>query len=190
MYKEEKINNLNKKIVEKYWDDEIVLGHGNVNSSLILIGEAPGSNEVKLKKPFVGQAGKQFDEFLEVLEVNREDIYITNAVKYRPTKKSKKTEGVVNRPPTTKEIDCFKEYLFEEIDIIKPKIIATLGNSPLKALFDSSYKIGEIHGKVFNKCINGKDYKVYPLYHPAAILYRRQLKEVYLKDLMGLKKLL
>lgn len=190
MIKKQRIDKLNKKILEKYSDKKVVLGHGNINSSIILIGEAPGSKEVELNKPFVGQAGKQFDEFLEMLEINREDVYITNVVKYRPTRKSKKTEGLINRPPTIKEIENFREYLFEEIDIIGPKIIVTLGNTPLKALFDNSYNIGEIHGNLFTKYIDGQKYKVYPLYHPAAILYRRQLKEVYIDDLIGLKNLL
>lgn len=190
MQKEERIDELNRKILEEYSDQKIVLGHGNINSSILLIGEAPGSKEVELQKPFVGQAGKHFDEFLEILEIDRKKVYITNTVKYRPTKKSKRTEGVVNRPPTKKEIVAFKVYLFEEIDIISPKIIIPLGNTPLKALFKDEHKISEVHGTLFNISINETDYNVYPLYHPAAVIYRRELKKVYVDDLKKLKKII
>lgn len=190
LQKEERLNKLNKKILEVYNEQKIVLGHGNINSSILLIGEAPGSKEVELQKPFVGQAGKHFDEFLEILEIDREKVYITNTVKYRPTKKSKRTEGVVNRPPTKKEIEAFKVYLFEEIDIISPKIIVPLGNTPLKALFKDQQKIGEAHGTLFSISINETYYNVYPLYHPAAVIYRRELKQVYVEDLKKLKKII
>ena len=190
LQKEERLNKLNKKILEVYNEQKIVLGHGNINSSILLIGEAPGSKEFELQKPFVGQAGKHFDEFLEILEIDREKVYITNTVKYRPTKKSKRTEGVVNRPPTKKEIEAFKVYLFEEIDIISPKIIVPLGNTPLKALFKDQQKIGEAHGTLFSISINETYYNVYPLYHPAAVIYRRELKQVYVEDLKKLKKII
>lgn len=190
MIKKQRIDRLNKKIIEGYSDKKIVLGHGNINSSIILIGEAPGSKEVELNKPFVGQAGKYFDEFLEILEIDREKVYVTNTVKYRPTKKSLKTEGVVNRPPTKKEIESFKEYLFEEIDIISPSIIIPLGNTPLKALFKEQHKISEVHGELFNILINNTNYKVFPLYHPAAVIYRRELKKTYIDDLKKLKKII
>lgn len=190
LQKEERLNKLNKKILEVYNEQKIVLGHGNINSSILLIGEAPGSKEVELQKPFVGQAGKHFDEFLEILEIDREKVYITNTVKYRPTKKSKRTEGVVNRPPTKKEIEAFKVYLIEEIDIISPKIIVPLGNTPLKALFKDQQKIGQAHGTLFNISINETYYNVYPLYHPAAVIYRRELKQVYVEDLKKLKKII
>lgn len=190
MSKKQRIDRLNRKITEEYSNQKIVLGHGNINSSIILIGEAPGSKEVELNKPFVGQAGKNFDEFLEILEIDRERVYITNTVKYRPTKKSSKTEGVVNRTPTKKEIESFKEYLLEEIDIIRPKIIVTLGNTPLKALFQEEHKISEVHGTLFNISINRIDYNVYPLYHPAAVIYRREIRKVYIDDLMKLKKII
>ncbi|WP_234978627.1 uracil-DNA glycosylase [Anaerosalibacter sp. Marseille-P3206] len=190
MLKQQRIDRLNRKILEEYSEQKIVLGHGNINSSIILIGEAPGSNEVKLQKPFVGQAGKNFDEFLEILEIDREEVYITNVVKYRPTKKSLKTQGVINRTPTKKEIELFKGYLLEEIDIIKPKIIVPLGNTPLKALFQKEHKISEVHGTLFNISINEIDYNVYPLYHPAAVIYRRELRKVYVDDLKKLKKII
>lgn len=179
---------LNKKITEKYPEENLVLGYGNLDSPIILIGEAPGAKEIELGEPFVGQAGKHLDGFLEVLEIKKEDIYITNSVKYRPTKTNPKTERLSNRTPTAKEINDFKEFIFEEIDILNPIIIVTLGNTPLKSIFSSNIKIGDVHGKVIEADIDGIKYKVFPLYHPAAIIYNRSLKEVYMSDLVNLKK--
>ncbi|PAB58415.1 uracil-DNA glycosylase [Anaeromicrobium sediminis] len=189
--KEIQLEELNKKILEENKDEEIVLGNGSVNSTIVLIGEAPGAKEVEAKLPFVGQAGKHLQEFLEILELDRSELYITNTVKFRPTKESPKTGGKINRPPSKKEIGEFKEYLFDEINIIKPKVIVTLGNVPLKTVTgDESSKIGDLHGKESKVIINGKEYNLFPLYHPAAVIYRRELKEVYYGDLEVLKKFL
>lgn len=188
--KHERIQSLNKRILEDYTNENIVFGDGNLDCSIMLIGEAPGAKEVELKKPFVGQAGKYLDEFIEVLDIEREQLYITNVVKYRPTKKSTKTDGVVNRTPTNIEIEKFKKYLIEEIDIIDPEIIVPLGNTPIKGIFEDNLKIGEVHGKALKANIKGKEYMVFPLYHPAAVIYRRELKKVYLDDLQELKKLI
>lgn len=189
--KDKKLEELNSKILNKFHDKEIVLGDGNSDSRIVLIGEAPGAKEVELKKPFVGQAGKYLKEFLEMLEIKREDIYITNVVKFRPTKESKKTGGEINRPPTEKEIKDFKEFLFDEINIVNPNVIVTLGNTPLKAILeDKLVKIGDFHGKDIKISINQKTYCVFPLYHPAAVIYNRKLKETYIKDLNALRYLL
>lgn len=185
--KQKKLNNLNERIKEQFKDKELVFGDGSVNSLVMLIGEAPGANEVKQKKPFVGQAGEQLKEFLSILKLKREDLYITNVVKFRPTKISKKTGNLINRAPNKREINAFKEFLFEEIDIIKPKIIVPLGNVPLKAIFDSDLQISKEHGKMLEANIKGSIYKIYPLYHPAAVIYRRELKKVYIEDLLRLK---
>ncbi|HSH35437.1 uracil-DNA glycosylase [Schnuerera sp.] len=186
--KEEKMNVLNKEIMEKYPEEKIIIGYGDLNSPILLIGEAPGAKEVEVGEPFVGQAGKNFEEFLEVLNIKRENVYITNSVKYRPTKTNPKTKRVSNRTPKVKEIDVFREYLYEEISIINPKIIITLGNIPLKAIFNEDLKIGEVHGKSMSTKIKNINYKIFPLYHPAAVIYRRELKDIYMKDLIKLKK--
>lgn len=188
--KEENLNKLNEKISVDYKGEDLVLGNGKADSFIMLIGEAPGRKEVELKKPFVGQAGKYLEEFLEVLKVNRKDLYITNVVKYRPTKISKKTGGLTNRTPTKKEIDAFKQYLIEEIDIVNPKVIVTLGNTPLKSILGDDYTIGKVHGNVYEINISDKIYIVYPLYHPAAIIYNKSLKKVYIEDLLKLKKII
>lgn len=186
--KEEKIKALNKRILDAYPDEKLVLGRGNLNSPIVLVGEAPGRKEVELNEPFVGQAGKHLDEFLQVLELDKEDIYITNSVKYRPTKLNPKTGRLSNRTPTAKEIESFRSFLLEEIDIIKPKIIVTLGNTSLKSLFEKDVKIGDVHGKLISVEIYDNKYNLFPLYHPAAVIYNRSLKEVYLNDLQNLKK--
>nr|WP_272876646.1 uracil-DNA glycosylase [Clostridium sp. Cult1] len=179
---------LNREIVEKYPGEKIIVGYGDLNSPIILIGEAPGAKEIEIGEPFVGQAGKHFEEFLEVLNIKREDVYITNSVKYRPTKMNPKTKRLSNRTPTNKEIDIFRPYIHEEIKIVNPKIIITLGNISLKAIFNENLRIGEVHGKLMDIEIGNVNYKVFPLYHPAAIIYRRELKDVYMEDLKRLKK--
>lgn len=186
--KEKNMKSLNEKITEEFPKEKLILGHGNLNSPIILIGEAPGAKEIELGEPFVGQAGKYFDEFLQVLKINREDIYITNTVKYRPTKSNPKTKRLSNRTPTLKEVDSFRDLLYEEIHIIDPRIIVTLGNTPLKAIFNEDLKIGKVHGSLMEKDIKDNIYKIFPLYHPAAVIYRRELKEVYMSDLVGLRE--
>lgn len=186
--KEKRIKELNERIIDNYPDENLVLGHGNLNSIIMLIGEAPGRKEVELGEPFVGQAGKHLDEFLQLLELQKEDIYITNSVKYRPTKVNPKTGRLSNRTPTVKEIQDFRQFLLEEIDIIKPKIIVTLGNTSLKSLFEESIKIGDVHGRLLSIDIKDNTYGLFPLYHPAAVIYNRSLKEVYFEDLQKLKK--
>lgn len=188
--KEAEIQELNTEIIDAYGEKGIVLGDGKVNSRIVLIGEAPGKNEVELKKPFVGQAGKHLEEFLKAIDLKRDEIYITNVVKFRPTKASKSTGKEVNRTPYQKEITMFTDFLFRELDIIHPELIVTLGNVPLKTVVkDRDIKIGDVHGKLLNK--NDEiAYNVFPLYHPAAVIYRRELKKVYMDDLKLLKDIL
>lgn len=189
MLKEKQLEQLNEQIVENYKDKKIVLGNGKINSRILLIGEAPGKNEEELGKPFVGQAGKHLEEFLEVLELDRNELYITNVVKYRPTRRSKKTGGLINRTPTKREVVEFTSYLVEELDILEPEVIVTLGNTPLKSIYSEKAKIGELHGQIINVNIKDKKYILCPLYHPAAVIYRQELKEVYLEDLKGIKSI-
>ncbi len=189
--KEKQVRELNDHIISKFSDKELVIGNGSLNSRVVLVGEAPGANEVEQKKPFVGQAGKHLQEFLDILKLDRDELYITNTVKFRPTKESKKTGGKVNRPPTKSEISQFKEFLYKEIKIISPQIIVTLGNVPLKTILqDEQATIGDYHGKKQNVTIENTEYILFPLYHPAAVIYRRELREVYINDLKQLALLL
>jgi len=165
--------------------EPIVFSGGNPEASIMLVGEAPGAKEIELGHPFVGQAGKNLDEFLDTLNLIKEDIYITNVVKIRPYKKNHTTGRKSNRPPKKQEIERYSGYLFEEINIIKPKLIITLGNVPLRVLLgEKNAAIGAFHGEA----IEQETYHIFPLYHPASIIYNQALKNTYMKDLYQLKK--
>ncbi|MGI6152474.1 MAG: uracil-DNA glycosylase [Christensenellaceae bacterium] len=184
------IHELYKRIHSHYDMDGLVFGGGSMKSGILLIGEAPGKDEVKQGRPFVGQAGKNLDGFLDILGLPREDIYITNVCKFRPCKTSEKGT-VSNRPPTQKEITEAIPFLQEEIGILQPKTIVTLGNTPLRAVLDDkSASIGVFHGKTTQTQVGGQAYRLFALYHPASIIYNRSLKEVYEKDLYALKSAL
>lgn len=182
--KKEKLENLEIECRQES-SEPIVFGEGNSEAKLVLVGEAPGAKEVELGRPFVGQAGKNLDEFLEILELKREDIYITNVVKIRPYKISEKTGRKSNRPPSKDEIAKFRRYMEEEIHTIQPKVVVTLGNVPLKSVSgDQKITIGEFHGEAIEK----EGYYIFPLYHPASIIYRQELKKTYIEDLHKLKE--
>lgn len=171
-----------------YAEKKLVFGDGCQNPRLMMIGEAPGGDEEKQGRPFVGKAGKNLSAFLETIGLKREEIYISNVVKLRPTKESPKTGKAVNRPPSKDEIAFFLPFLQEEIKVVNPQWIVTLGNVPLKAVTgDAKAIIGDWHGKPFT-LVDGKI--LFPLYHPAAIIYNRALSETYQEDLMTLKGLL
>jgi len=189
-YISERLNAFNRKYREAFKGEEIVLGSGSCRSDILLVGEAPGRDEVKLSKPFVGMAGRQLEEFLKMMEIKRQDIYITNAIKYRLLKYSEKTGRTSNRPARKDEIICNRQFLLEEIDLIRPLCIVTLGNVPLRCVTgDFSLCIGEYHGKLINTAVMGKEYRLFPLYHPASIIYNRSLKDVYINDIKKLKKI-
>lgn len=197
--KEKAMDKLNKEyrdlFVELYKSQNKVLvyGDGNLNAQLTLVGEAPGQQETVQGRPFVGQAGKNLDEFLEVLELDRDKLYITNVVKFRPFKVNPDTGRKSNRPPNKEEIGLSKSWLYRELHIINPSIVVSLGNTALRAIAgDNSLTIGNSHG-VPIKVDVGED-KIstilFPLYHPASIIYRRELKEVYIEDLHKLRNYL
>lgn len=170
---------------ETYPNRTIVFGEGAANPSLMMIGEAPGGDEEKQGRPFVGKAGKNLSAFLEVLGLKREEIYISNVVKLRPTKESPKTGKAVNRPPSADEIAFFLPFLQREIKIIAPQVIVTLGNVPLKAVTgEKKAVIGDYHGKP-TPLADGRT--LFALYHPAAIIYNRALQTTYDEDLLELK---
>lgn len=166
-------------------DRKLVPGEGKLNCKIMLIGEAPGAQEEEQGRPFVGKAGQNLNAFLQAIGLNREDLFISNVVKLRPYKLSPKTNKPVNRPPNKEEVEFFTTYLLQEIDEINPEIIVTLGNFALRAVLqDKNAVIGNYHGKI-TYC-NGR--KLFPLYHPASIIYNRALQQVYIEDLEKLKK--
>lgn len=191
MSKLEQLHILYNKYKEEFKEKEIVLGDGNIDAQLVLIGEAPGKDEVRLNKPFVGMAGKNLSGFLDVLEIERESIYITNAIKYRLSQVSPKTGRISNRPAASEEIRRSMRYLHEELSIIGSSYIVTLGNVPLKALTnDFSAIIGAVHGEIQRIVLSDREFMLFPLYHPASIIYNQSLKNVYLNDINRLKAVL
>ena len=163
-----------------------VFGEGNLAASIVLVGEAPGEQETLKQRPFVGSAGKNLDKFLQVLELPREAIYITNVVKFRPYKINPKSGRTVNRPPTREEILLCKSFLQQELDLVRPQVVVTLGNVALKALCaDPKMTIGQCHGRPL--AVPGAVYRLFPLYHPASVIYNRQLMATYEQDLVALK---
>lgn len=172
----------------------LVFGEGQSDHpAIMLIGEAPGEQETLQKRPFVGKAGKNLDGFLEVVGLRREELYISNVVKIRPTKVSKKGR-VSNRPPNREELALFTPFLMEEILRVQPRLIVTLGNVPLKALMGGKAVIGSLHGEVTRATVahekQSAEFPLFPLYHPASIIYNRALQEVYQGDLLALKSAL
>ena len=172
----------------------LVFGEGQHDRpAIMLIGEAPGEQETLQRRPFVGKAGKNLDGFLDVVGLKREEIYISNVVKVRPTKVSEKGR-VSNRPPNREELALFTPYLYEEILLVQPRLIVTLGNVALKALAGSKAIIGSLHGSLTEASVTHEKqtaaFPLFPLYHPASIIYNRALQEVYQDDLVKLKALL
>ena len=179
-----------QKYCEVFAGEQLVMGFGKEGARLVLIGEAPGKDEVRLGRPFVGAAGKQLTAFLEGAGLERDQVYITNAIKYRLCKENPKTGNLINRPAKNEEISKNRVYLYEELDILTPEWIVTLGNVPLKALCPDAPGISQVHGQETTVEILGKQYRHFPLYHPASVIYRRHLAEEYEKDMKILKKLL
>ena len=160
----------------------VVFGEGNPDAKLIFLGEAPGEKEDTLCKPFVGRSGQLLTKILEQAGLKREDVFITNVVKCRPPN---------NRAPKEEEIlTCTKLLLFNQISIIEPKIICTLGMIPTKALLGPKInnlpiKITEIHGKVFKK----ENFIIMPTYHPAYILRNNRELQKFTNDIILAKNL-
>ena len=164
-------------------ENALVFGEGPQKPKLMLIGEAPGEQETLQGRPFVGKAGQNLDHFLALAGLRREEIYISNAVKLRPTKTGK-TGRLSNRPPTKDEIALFRPWLLREITEVAPQMIATLGNVPLRAVTGRSLTIGEVHGQVIDAGETGLP--LFALYHPASLIYNRALSEVYEQDVRAL----
>lgn len=152
-----------------YMDEErFVPAVGSEDAEFVLIGEAPGANEVEEGEPFVGQAGNELDKVLQKIGVERSDLYITNLVKIRPPD---------NRDPKKDEIEAWAPLLKKEIENVDPEIIITLGNFASREMLDTRKGISSIHGKIFSR----EGQKIMPIFHPAAVLYDRS-KESDLED--------
>ena len=150
---------------------QLVFGDGNPDAEIVFIGEAPGKKEDEIGVPFVGASGKFLSEMLQLIHLDRKDIYITNIVKYRPPN---------NRDPLPEEKSAFWPYLVRQLDVIKPKLIVTLGRHSME-YFLPEQKIGDVHGQPNRIVLGDRMYTVLPLYHPAAALYNGGMRQT-LKD--------
>lgn len=154
----------------------LVFGEGNLDTKVVFIGEAPGFHEDKLGRPFVGVAGKLLDRLLGSINLKREEVYITNMIKYRPPE---------NRDPLPSELAEFEPFLDQQLEIIGPEMIVTLGRFSM-GKFLPRVKISQVHGKP--QKINGK--MILPLYHPAAALRNGAVLRELEKDFLNIPFLL
>ncbi len=164
-----------------------VPGEGNPDAKLMFVGEAPGAQEAQSGRPFVGRAGQYLDDLLKENGLIRRDVFITNIVKDRPPS---------NRDPSKQEIALYSPFLIRQIDIIQPKIIATLGRFSMDFMIrqynlpGKGEKIGQLHGKPLTGQADYGKITVFPLYHPAAIFYNRKLAPVLAEDFQRMVALL
>ena len=179
--KQQKIDDLSADILKKNicpdlaaQATQLVMGDGNVNADIVFIGEAPGKKEDESGLPFVGASGKFLNAMLEQAGLVRSDVYITNIVKYRPPN---------NRDPKPAEKKAFLPYLLTQLEIIEPKVVITLGRHSME-YFLPGMKIGEIHGQVFPYIYESHQFKIAPLYHPAAALYNGSLRQTLIDDFL------
>jgi len=190
--KQAKLNAIEKRIINREIDIDLakdclnpVPGEGNANAELMFIGEAPGAQEDKQGRPFVGASGKFLAEMLESIGLKREDVFITNIVKFRPPE---------NRDPKPEEIKACMPILFEQIEVIRPKLLIFLGRHSMNVFFPK-LKISEAHGEMVKTNVQNPDGSEFeqnclPLYHPAAALYNGSMRKVLLEDFAKIPKLL
>src|SRR3990167_4933912 len=162
-----------------------VIGEGNHSAKIMFIGEAPGQKEAETGRPFCGAAGKILDELIESIGLKRADVYITNVVKDRPPN---------NRDPSPVEIELYGPFLQRQIEIIKPKVIATLGRFSTKYILEKfglpekDQSISLLHGKALDAIASFGPIIIVPLYHPAVVLYNVNSRKALEKDFGVLKE--
>jgi DNA polymerase len=156
---------------------KIVPGYGPTNAKVMFIGEAPGAQEDKQGKPFVGRAGDVFNSLLHWAELDRSKVYVTNIVKCRPV-----DEKGRNRAPTQVEHNTCSKYLSKELIEIEPHIICPMGNSALSYFYPTK-SIGKVHGQVIETKTAYYDWVIIPLYHPAVAIYKKEMFKILLEDM-------
>ena len=154
---------------------QLVLGDGNPDAEIVLIGEAPGKAEDEQGLPFVGASGRFLNEMLAAAGMERSDVYITNIVKYRPPN---------NRDPTPEEKREFWPYLMQQLEIINPRVVITLGRHS-GACFIPNIRISAEHGRARKVQCHDYEFLVIPLYHPAAALYNGSMRQVLIDDFLA-----
>ncbi len=160
---------------------QVVFGVGSPEAALMFVGEGPGFHEDRQGEPFVGQAGKLLTELLGTIGLTRGDVYIANVVKCRPPE---------NRDPTPEEIEACSPHLMDQIAIIRPRVICTLGRFATKLLADTELSMTAIHGKAKARVLAGVDTIIFPVFHPAAALYTPANRQVLEQDFAKLRLLL
>jgi DNA polymerase len=160
---------------------QVVFGSGNRHADLMFVGEAPGFHEDKQGLPFVGHAGKLLAKLLEQIGLTRADVYVANVLMCRPPG---------NRDPQPDEIEACEAHLFRQIELIEPKVVATLGNFATKLLSGRPLGITRVHGQELETTLGGRVVTLYPLYHPAAALYTPAMLKVLESDFARLPELL
>ena len=160
---------------------QVVFGNGNPDADLMFVGEAPGFHEDKQGYPFVGQAGKLLDQLLAGIGLERHMVFVANVLKCRPPG---------NRDPQPDEIESCEPHLFRQIELIQPKVVATLGNFSTKLLSGKQLGITRVHGQEQEVTLGGRSVLLYPLYHPAAALYTPSMLDVLREDFARLPQLL
>jgi DNA polymerase len=189
----------------------INFGAGPAHPKLMIIGEAPGREEIESLIPFHGASGKELMKSLASIGLKREDVYITSAVRSRPysvkkvfsKKENKEVTKYPNRKPTKKEILAHAPLLDFELRYAQPKVIVTVGTTALSRLLDHKYEISKVHGKIIKNTsileLNDKKdgyvwsnekYTVVPQYHPAAVFYNRKLTDIIAQDWLNVKPLI
>jgi uracil-DNA glycosylase family 4 len=160
---------------------QVVFGSGSPTADLMFVGEAPGFHEDKQGIPFVGAAGQLLGKLLEGIGLSRDDVFVANVLKCRPPG---------NRDPRPEEIEACESHLFRQIELIAPRVVATLGNFATKLLSGRPDGITRVHGREQDVVLGGRRVLLYPIYHPAAALYTPRMLEVLEGDFRRLPELL
>jgi DNA polymerase len=160
---------------------QVVFGSGNPHADLMFVGEAPGFHEDQQGVPFVGAAGKLLEKLLGGIGLTRADVYIANVLKCRPPG---------NRDPQPEEIEACEGHLFRQIELIQPRVVATLGNFATKLLSGKPLGITRVHGQEQPTSVGGNRVLLYPLYHPAAALYTPAMLKVLEQDFARIPELI
>ena len=152
---------------------------GNANSKIMIVGEGPGQKEDEMGKPFVGDAGLLLNKMLKAINIDRDKIYITNVVNFRPPN---------NRKPEPAEINRYSEYLRKHISIINPKILILMGSTAMESLFGTKIKISKERGNWKEVIINNQTYLTMITFHPAYLLRQPDQKKYSWADLKQIRK--
>ena len=171
------LHNCQRCKLAKLGRSQVVFGVGNPHASIMFVGEAPGANEDLKGEPFVGAAGKILNDLLQSANLSRDDIYIANVIKCRPPD---------NRAPEADEIETCKPFLLQQIQMIRPKLVCTLGNWATQTLLERKVGITKVKAQAFYL----KDFVLFPLLHPAAALHQGGLMDTLKEDFKKLKEFL